>query len=144
MKFVCFAVLALTVSAPATAQDVDGVLARCGASKGHGYFFKDENFNPTGPEWEDDGISNGKIILVRLGDEWDIQFDDIAGAYSYRQDGANVLPLMNTPGMLSVGAFGALYADIYIFDLANKNVAWSSNKLGPIGSKVAVYSADCQ
>ena len=143
LKFASLALLALSISTPAAAQDVDGVLARCGASHGRGYFFYDEKFSPQGPDWEDDGISNGKIILVRLGDEWDIQFDDVAGAYSYRQDGAKVMPLMNKPGMLSVGAFGASYADIYTFDLENKTLAWSSNKIGPI-PKVSVYSSDCQ
>lgn len=128
----------------ALAQDGVGVLIRCGASTGHGFFFRDEVNNPSGPNWAEDGMSKGKIILIKLGDEWDIQFDDGIGAYGYRQDGAKVIPLLNKPGMITVGAFNANYADLYTFDFVGKKVAWSSNKLGPIVAKVAAYSADCE
>ena len=138
------AALAVFAAKPIQAQDGTGVLARCGASKGQSYFFKDESLNPAGPDWEGDGISSGKIILVKLGTEWDIQFDDVVGAYSYRQDGAKVFLLSNKPGLFSVGAFGTLYTDIYTFDLTHKTVAWSSNKIGPLGPKVGVYVSDCE
>ena len=57
-------------STPAFSQD--GGLIRCGASDGRGYFFHEPVGNPEGPEWSDDAMSNGKIILVKLGEEWDI------------------------------------------------------------------------
>lgn len=88
-------------------------------------------------------MSNGKIILIRLGDEWDIQFDDSVGAYGYRQDGARVLPLMETDGLITVGAFSPQYVDIYTFDLVNRVVGWTSNKHGPVAAKTAAFSATC-
>jgi hypothetical protein len=133
----------LNLAYPAYSQQGDGVLMRCGASSGHGYFFYDELTNPSGPNWADDGISQGKIILIRLGEEWDIQFDDAVGAFGYRQDGAVVLPMLEKPGMLTVAAIGQNYVDIYTFDFIGKTVAWSSNKIGPIVAKVSAYSADC-
>jgi hypothetical protein len=136
--------LALSLAQTANAQQGDGVLMRCGASTGHGYFFYDELTNPRGPYWDVDRISNGRIVLLRLGDEWDIQFDDSVGAFGYRQDGASVLPILEKPGMLTVAAFGLNYADIYTFDFIGKKVAWSSNKIGPIVPRVAAFSADCE
>ncbi|PWL35002.1 MAG: hypothetical protein DCO97_11565 [Marivita sp. XM-24bin2] len=53
-----------TILIPSAVAAQDGVIARCGASEGQGYFFHDPIMNPSGPEWADDGISNGKILLV--------------------------------------------------------------------------------
>jgi hypothetical protein len=135
--------IAALVPFAASAQPTDGVIMRCGASAGHGYFFKYFT-KPDGPDWQVDGISTGKIILVRLGDEWDIQFDDFLGASGYRNDGAKVIPLLETEGFLTVGAFGPWYVDIYTFDLMNRDVGWTSNKHGPISAKAAAYSAKCE
>ncbi len=123
-------------------QSNDGAVIRCGASAGHSFFFKSPN-NPSGPNWDADGMSKGKIILIRLGDEWDIQFDDSVGSYGYRQDGAQVFPLMESDSLITVGAFSAQYVDIYTFDLVNRVVGWTSNKHGPITPKTAAYSATC-
>ena len=121
----------------------EGVLARCGASKGQGYFFHDSLMNPEGPNWDQDGISNGKIVLIKLGDEWDIQFGDAMQAYGYRQDGAVVMPLSIGDGKLTIGAFHNIYSDIYTFDFRGEEVVWTSHKLGPIVAKVAIYKAVC-
>lgn len=136
--------VALLIALPAMvlAQPFDGAIIRCGASAGHSFFFKG-TLNPNGPSWDADGLPNGKIVLVRLGDEWDIQFDDIIGAFGYRQDGAQVLPLLETDSLLTVGAFNAQYVDIFTFDLANRVVGWTSNKHGPVSAKTAACSATC-
>ena len=138
------ALCALGVSAEA--QTTNGVLIRCGASAGQSFFFKDSIFNPSGSAWEKDGMSNGKIVLIKLGEEWDIQFDDAAGAYGYRQDGAAVTPVMSNKALITVGAFHTNYVDLYTFDFENKVVGWSSTKIGLSGSapKVGAYSATCQ
>lgn len=136
-------VLLAALPSMASAQGIDGALIRCGASAGHSFFFKNAS-NPSGPSWDTDALSNGKIVLIRLGDEWDILFDDSIGSFGYRQDGARVFPLMETDALLTVGAFGAWYVDIYTFDFANKVVGWTSNKHGPIVPKSAAYSATCE
>jgi hypothetical protein len=99
--------------------------------------------NPEGPEWADDGISGGKIILVRLGNEWDIQFDDAFGASGYRQDGATVLVLGAADGKLTVGAFRGTYTEIYTFNFDGREVIWTSHKTGTFLPKVAIYRAEC-
>ncbi len=127
-----------------SANSSEGVLARCGASKGRSYFLKDKITNPDGPSWEEDGITNGKIILIRLGDEWDIQFDDFAGAYGYRQDGATMVVLGKFEDKLNIGAFRGTYSDIYTFDFAQGEVIWTSHKIGTAVPKVAIYTAKCE
>jgi hypothetical protein len=136
-------IIAILMASSATAQLPEGVIARCGASKGHAYFFA-APMNPDGPRWVEDGISNGKIVLVRLGDEWDIQFDDVLDSSGYRQDGARVMLLMQNESLVTVGAFSAQYVDIYTFDLDGREVAWTSNKHGPIAPKSAAYRAKCE
>jgi hypothetical protein len=136
-------IAAIFVAGPAISQSGEGVVARCGASTGLSYFFFDEVMNPEGPDWSDDGLSNGNILLVRLGQEWDIQFGDSIGAYGYRQDGAGVIPLGNENGKLTVGAFHPNYTDIYTFNFADKEVLWTSHKIGTAITKVGVYRAEC-
>lgn len=138
------ALMAGVLLAATTANAQDGVLIKCGASAGHGYFFHDEVMNPKGPEWSEDGMSNGQIILVKLGEEWDILFDDAIGGHSYRKDGARVIPLGGDERFLMVGAFyPSSYADVYTFDLEAREVAWSSNKPGGLMPKVSVMRASC-
>lgn len=127
----------------AGAQAIDGVIIRCGASSGHGYFLSNDFFNPDGPNWEPDGISDGKIVRIRRGNEWDILFDDITGSNGYRQDGAKVFPILETDRFLTVGAFNEQYVDVFTFDLVDRVVGWTSNKHGPFTAKAAVYAADC-
>jgi len=120
------------------------VWAMCGASKGQGYYFKDELMNPDGPNWSEDGISNGQITLVENRDQVDILFGDAARATGYVQDGAQVILLHLSDKYIRVGAFHNNYADIYNFNRETSEVVWSSNKSGPITGKVAVYVSKCQ
>ncbi len=142
MKFFAI-VIAAVISATHSAIAAEGVLARCGASKGYGYFLYDEIMNPKGPSWNEDGISDGKILLVKLGDEWDIQFGDTVGEYGYRQDGAKVIPLGGADGKMTIGAFAGSYTDVYTFDFTQKEVVWSSHKIGTPIPKVGTYRANC-
>ena len=120
------------------------VWAMCGASQGQGYYFKDDFMNPDGPNWTEDGISDGQITLVENGDQFDILFGDVAGATGYVQDGAQVILLHLSDKYIRVGAFHNNYADIYNFDRQTSEVVWSSNKSGPITGKVSVYVAKCR
>lgn len=141
MRKIAFAV-ALGLAGAASAQQ-DGALMRCGASTGQSYFFADETFTPDGPRWEDDRISEGKIVLINLGDEWDILFDDALGAHGYRSDGAIVVPISSTERYLMVAALHRNYVDVYTFDMDGSSVAWTSSKMGPFVPKSSVYYADC-
>lgn len=118
-------------------------LIKCGASSGHAYFFKDPMWNPDEATWQEDGISNGEIRLVLNGDEFDIEFGDVAGGSSYRSEGAEVISLASNDDYLTIGAFTGSYTEIYTFDLNNSIVAWSSHKVGTLFPKVATYVAEC-
>ncbi len=123
---------------PSVVFGVD-VLASCGASKGHGYYFSDG--------WEEDWITDGRIILVQDGDNFDIlygtKYQSLTG---YKEDGAEVIVLYRTDSLIRVGAFNEYYTDIFNFSLKDKTVAWSSNKAAIIAStpKTAVYVAECE
>jgi len=118
-------------------------VAKCGASKGNGYFFQDEIFHPAASEWADDGISNGKISLVTAGEDLDILFGDALGDNGYGNDGATVILLSTVGDILRVGAFHDNYTDIFSFNMADKEVIWTSHKGGPFSKKVAIYRAEC-
>jgi hypothetical protein len=137
------ALLFLSIPTLLFAQDRDGVIARCGASDGMGYYFRENATGNTDGTWQQDGISSGKIVLVRLGEQWDIQFDDAIGAAGYRNDGARVIFLGGDEEIMRIGAFHENYVDIYSFDLVGKKVAWTSSKNFPF-AKVGAYLADCE
>lgn len=123
----------------------DGVVIRCGSSTGQGYYFPEMAGAPGSGRWSEDGFSTGKIILVNLGDEWDIMFDDAIGAHSYRKDGAAVVPILRNDRFITVMALmQPNYSDIYTFDLEKREVAWSSQRITALFPKVAVYKAQCQ
>ena len=97
------------------------VVMHCGASLGKSYFITDPIFNPEPSSWQEDGMSNGRIILTKEEDDWDILFGDALGSTGYRSDGASVVLLAVTDRFLRIGAFHQNYADIYNFDFAEKS-----------------------
>ena len=119
------------------------VLMHCGSSKGQAYFFNDKIMNPEPSGWQDDGISKGRIILSKDGEDWDVLFGDALSSSGYRSDGAAVILLHSSDNFIRIGAFHYNYSDIYNFNLKEKTVVWSSNKSGPLMGKVAVYFSDC-
>lgn len=119
------------------------ILMHCGPSKGQAYYFNDPTFNPNPSGWSDDGIKNGRIILSKEGEEWDILFGDAAGSSGYRSDGASVFMLSANDRFIRIGAFADNYSDIYNFDFIEKTVVWTTNKSGPFMGKVGAYFSDC-
>lgn len=146
IRYIYFTTLAWTLAAAGSAvgQEKTNVIAMCGASEGISYNFRDDIVNPDGPDWSNDEISDGQITLVQSGDQFDILFGDAMRATSYSSDGAQVVLLHWGNQFIRVGAFSNEYADIYNFDRIISQVAWSSNKSGPILGRVAVYVSDCR
>ena len=120
------------------------VWAMCGESKGQSYYFKDDFMNPDGPYWTEDGFSNDQFTLVKDGDQFDILFGDAARASGYVQDGAQVILLHISNKYIRVGAFHNNFADIYNFDRETSEVAWSSNRSGPLTGKIGLYVSKCR
>ena len=127
--------LMLMIGSPAGAE----VLLHCGASKGKTFYF---SYGSQPAEWIEDRISNGRIILTRDGNDWDILFNDASSQSDYRADGATVLLLFRDERYIRVGAFDEEYSDIYNFDFKDRVGAWSSSKSTLMG-KVGVYFSDC-
>lgn len=136
-----FGLIFLLISSSSFAQ-VE-FLAKCGASSGNGYFFHDEIFNTAESAWDDDGLSNGKISLVKAGDSLDILFGDALGDNGYSSDGATVILLSTVGDIVRLGAFHDNYTDVFSFNMADKEVIWTSHKGGPFSKKVAIYRAEC-
>jgi hypothetical protein len=146
-KLAKLVVLCLSLSASVSelaAQTPNGLIARCGASSGTAYYFSDPLLNPEGPQWVEDGLSNGQIILTSIDGEWDIKFSDVRGGNSYREDGAVVIKVGENKGKLNIVAAHPNYVDTYTFNLFDREVVWTSHKLGPLPPKVAIYRAECE
>ena len=54
------------------------LLMHCGSSKGEAYIFNHPVFNSKSSDWHKDEISNGRIILTKEDDNWNILFGDVA------------------------------------------------------------------
>lgn len=138
----CLSLLAASsASLPALAGGQNNVIISCGASSGYSLYLGSEA--PESGRWVADGMSNGQIHLSYIGDGWDIAFTDAFGSYSYRQDGALVTALEISDGFISVLAAHQNYVDVYAFDLAQKQVAWTSTKTGTPVPKVSAMRATC-
>lgn len=132
----------LSNSLPAIASTQ--TIIECGASTGLNFAFNDGVYIKDGNQWADDSIRNGKIILVQNGDEFDILFDDAAGSYGYREDGANVIINGINSGLITVTAVNKKYLATYTFDTSEKQVLWTTHKWGARINKVAIFHADCK
>ncbi|WP_170587382.1 hypothetical protein [Ruegeria arenilitoris] len=138
------AVLAASVTASPGMSAEELVLLKCGASSGKAYFFDGEG-------WVNDGISNGKIVLVGnaggVEGKFDIRFDDsfsdIRRGYGYASDGASVFQVAAAQGRFSFIAAHDNYTDQYTFDTNRNEVLWTSHKVGTLVPKVALYFAEC-
>ena len=116
----------------------------CGASKGYSFFLQNSSLDYDAG-WSEDGISNGKIILVKEGEDFDILFDDIIGGYGYREDGADVFMLGLQNGKITILIVHYNYSDLYTFDLLNNEVVWASQKIAPhLVNKGSLFRADCE
>jgi hypothetical protein len=129
----------LTASEAPTADGWVDVYA-CGASKGHSYFFK-------GDDWQSDGISKGVIILKRRGTEFDIEIGDASGkSYSAREDGATVTGRDNEGMIQVVAVYPRLTIETYLFSKpveGRSTLAWTSSKQGSFAGRVSAFVSSC-
>lgn len=151
MNFRCrlmFLVGALLLAGLAVQAQAETVTV-CGASKGQSYFF--QGLLNTSPGWKDDGISNGKIELVRDRGNIDIFYADTVGSRSMRADGFEILAIPQpTPEFVMVVAINLTTGIVehYLFQLdraGNGTVLWGSIKGGgaPI-AKSGLYRSECR
>ncbi len=116
------------------------VVMSCGGSKGHAYYFDGG--------WEEDSITDGKIILTIEGEEFDVLFSTGAQKMrSYRESGVAIVALSANEYLIRIAVLHDTFSSIYNFLPKKKKVAWSLNvseKIIADISKVAVYVADCE
>ena len=133
-----FIILIFFISLPASAQTV----ISCSSLKGKAYYFP--NVANTKGSWEDDGFSNGKRILYKNGENFDIFYSSPPDGKSVLKYGGQVFPLMITDDMqqfLAVDPMG--YTEIYLFDLKNKIMSLSQHSTATVATKTATYIASC-
>lgn len=132
----------LFVSMPAVAQEV---IANCGASKGKMVYLTPQ------PKWEDDGITNGSIMFIKMKNgKFDVIVKDAVSTLSYTEDGASIVGLEESPFKKT---FVVLHSKIVVevFQLTLKSdksgtLIWSSLKNGAMNgviTKGALFTASC-
>lgn len=111
----------------------------CGGSKGHSYFLRDG--------WSEDAISQGVIILRRLGDEFDVQIGDAtARTFSARDDGAAVFGREQGGVIQVVAVYPTLTVETYLFSAPVKGrvtLAWTSSKRSGFADRASVFVSSC-
>jgi len=122
----------------------------CGGSVGQSFFFSGPlNKNQSG--WQQDGISNGKIELVRDREQYDIFYADAVGSRSMRADGFEITaipqPLAEFRTLLAINSSTGI-VEHYLFHLdraGNGTLLWGSVKGGgAVIAKSGLYKSDCK
>lgn len=135
-------VLAAFTVAPANAQDGWRDVYSCGASKGRSYFINGEG-------WQDDGISNGVIVLRRRrSDEFDILIGDASGtSFSAREDAAQVIGREQEGVIQVLAVYPSMTIETFLFSKPNRGqstLAWTSSKQTfGIADRASVFVASC-
>ncbi|MDO5658657.1 MAG: hypothetical protein Q4G36_10105 [Paracoccus sp. (in: a-proteobacteria)] len=120
------------------------VLIRCGESVGTTYVFGNQRSHTGNGGFFDDGMDGGNIILVSDSVGPDIRFHDTVGQKSYRDDGATVQVHSSADDrFVIVTAAHRNYFDVYTFDVLQREVAWTSAKIGPFMARSGLMRASC-
>lgn len=125
----------------AAAQDGWRDVYACGGSKGHSYFMNGEG-------WQEDGISQGVIVLKRQGSEFDVQHADATGtSFSARGDGATVVGREVDGVVQVVVAYPGMTIETYLFskpENGRSTLAWTSSKqVSGIADRASVFVSSC-
>lgn len=135
-----FAALLAGTSAHADTQ----ILFECGGSSGHAFYPPSIFVEAPEGEWIEDGISNGRIQLVRSGDELDLLHLDALGMTSARSYNAEILVLDVTDKHLTVLVnYEGGAKEMYTYDPQAQSLYWSQHKFGVMIDKVASFTSDC-
>ena len=142
--------LALSVSFSGIALSKD--LAVCGASQGYAYYPMAGRLaeSKDGGKWHPDGISQGKLTLIRKGvasGAYEIRYEDASGKItSSSADGGIVLSVGRSGDALAfVVNYPGATVETYMFvnSTNGPEVVWSQNKYGSPILKVAAFRAPC-
>jgi hypothetical protein len=119
------------------------VLRTCGASSGWAYYLAGGVVQQDDAGWQEDGISNGGVMLLRDGENWDIVYTDATGSRSARADGGRVVMLTeNTSGVVVLVAYPTVQ-ETYLFSATRSEVVWTQIKAAGLADKGAVFRAAC-
>jgi hypothetical protein len=138
-RSIAFSLTALSSLGPAVASEPWRDIYRCGASSGHSFY-------TGGTGWAQDGISNGQIVLRKRGKDFDLQIGDTTGAFSVREDGAEVLAREEDGVIQIVAVYPAMTVETFLFTSSTQgraSLAWTSSKRTGIEDRVSVFVSAC-
>jgi len=136
--------LALPTS-PAAAE----ILAQCGPSKGHAWYFANKHLPEDQAGWTEDSTGQGQTMLIRDGDQHDIVFSDATGrTVSVRATGGKVYTLARAPiiTLMVLYSDGATAVETYAFDVdehGRGTLVWTSTKITGFVDRAGVYRSKC-
>ena len=125
------------------------IVAKCGPSKGHAYYFSAPLLPKNGTGWQQDGISKGAILLMRDGAEYDVVITDTAGTRSLKADGFQIVDLGHRAPFLVLLAIhpNTRVVEHYMFQLqedGSGTVVWGVLKGSGVGfPKSSIYESTC-
>ena len=125
------------------------VLMECGASDGYSYFIEGGIVPSDKAGWTSDGVASGRISLVQNGQDFDIMTTDATGGtYSYKADGAKIIPISVTPDEWAIlAAFPLGVVEVHHFHRTPNGgeVIWIQSKFGSVPAKKAsAFHASCK
>ena len=127
------------------------VITRCGASKGTSWYFFGPMVSREKSGWNEDGISQGEILLILDRGDADIVYTDAFGTRSSRGDGGTVVLLSenSAPGfVLALAVYPqTATAEHYVFQLdqaGNGLVMWGTARAGGAIQKSTLLQARCR
>lgn len=135
------AFMALLAPLHASAQEGWRDVYVCGASKGHSYLMSGEG-------WQEDGISQGVIVLKQRGREFDVQIADAVSSFSALEDGATVTGRESGEGVIQIVAiYPEMTVETYLFSKAiagRSTLAWTASKNRPFSNaRTSVFVSSC-
>lgn len=101
-----------------------------------------------GQGWQDDGISNGVIVLKRRGDDFDILMADASGSsFSAREDGARVIGRAQDGVLQVLAVYPSMTVETFLFskpDKGRSTLAWTASKqISGVADRASVFVSSC-
>ena len=122
------------------------IITRCGSSEGHDYWVNNEALNVGG--WKKANIPGGKIVLLRNGDDFDIEITDARGIPSTvsSQNGV-IVPVENSNNNVTlIINYPGSGTEVYSFTLDEKKkgeLIWSKIRHHSLIRNGGIYKSAC-
>ena len=125
----------------------EAIITSCGESRGHDFWVTNTALNVGG--WEEVGVPGGKIVLTKIGDDFDLKITDATGeTKSARSQGATIVPVENENNNVTIIVVHAgAGTEVYSFtldEMRNGELVWTKIRHHFLIRNGGVSSAKCQ